>query len=298
MNKAEISEDIQQKIQKNRADWAASDAERDKGLAEPADVKAYKDISYGEYGEYSLLDVYVPAEKSETLLPVLINVHGGGYFYGSKDLYRFYAMDMVHDGFAVLNINYRLCPENKFPAPLEDINETMCWLEKHASEYNLDASRVFMMGDSAGAQLVSHYAAINSNEKFAALYNLKKHNLKLKGISLACGMYDLKEALHSGTDSALVYLGDFDSKDEQMLDVLGAVNSDYPPSFIFSCPNDFLFANLKPMADLINSRGGRAVSKIYGTAAMKDVAHVFHCNMRTEIGAQARRDQGKFLLGL
>ena len=67
-------------------------------------------------------------------------------------------------------------------------------------------------------------------------------SLKLKGISLACGMYDLKEALHSGTDSALVYLGDFDSKDEQMLDVLGAVNSDYPPSFIFSCPNDFLFA--------------------------------------------------------
>ena len=52
------------------------------------------------------------------------------------------------------------------------------------------------------------------------------------------------------------------------------------------------------MAKLIGERGGKAVSKIYGTKEMTDVGHVFHCNMKTEIGKRARKDQADFLLSL
>ncbi len=289
---------IKKAVEKFRIDWARSDAERDKGLTEPDDVKAYKDIRYGEHGDYNLLDVYVPTKQTDELLPVLVNIHGGGYFYGDKNLYRFYAMDMVQDGFAVININYRISPENKFPAALQDINETFCWLENHAQEYKMDLSRVFMMGDSAGAQLVSHYAAINSNKEFASLYAFKNHNIKIKGISLACGMYDLinmyKNPAQRGT--FLAYLKKEDAKNKKKLDVLGAINSSYPPAFLFSCPNDFLVGNCEPMANLITSRGGKATVKIYGTKEMKDIAHVFHCNLRSKLGELARRDQARFLL--
>lgn len=289
---------IKKAVEKLRVDWAASDSARDKGLTEPTDVKAYKDIRYGEHGDYNLLDVYVPTKEGDELLPVLINIHGGGYFYGDKNLYRFYAMDMVQDGFAVININYRLSPEYKFPCALEDINETFCWLEAHADEYKLDLSHVYMMGDSAGAQLVSHYAAINSNDDFAGLYSFKNHSIKIKGISLACGMYDLITMYNNPVKRGVLtaYLKKTDSKNQNKLDVLGAINSSYPPAFIFSCPNDFLIENCEPMANLIKSRGGKAFVKIYGTKEMKEIAHVFHCNMRSELGKQARRDQAKFLL--
>lgn len=298
-----------ERFKKERISWAESDAKRDKGLKEPADVKAYKDISYGFFSLHNLLDVYVPTktnafiEKTDSMpdkLPVLINVHGGGYFYGDKELYRFYSMDMARYGFVVVNINYRLNPEYKFPSPIQDINNVICWIEAHADEYGMDLSRVFMMGDSAGAQLTSHYAAINSNPEFAANYTLRPNSVKLKGISLACGMYDIPKLLEGNSLDEYVkdYLGEFAKADNPLIDVCGAITENYPSAYLFSCPNDFLYYACEPMAKLINERGGRAVAKIYGTKEMKDIQHVFHCNMYTEIGAEARKDQAEFLLSI
>ena len=114
-----------------RKAWAESDAKRDNGLVEPDDIKKFRDISYGPYDKWNLLDVYVPADKENnaaikavkenvTAFPVIVNIHGGGYFYGDKELYRFYCMRLAQFGFAVVNINYRLSPEFHFPSPLED----------------------------------------------------------------------------------------------------------------------------------------------------------------------------------
>ena len=295
---------ITDKVKENRKNWAQSDAKRDAGLVEPDDIKKFRNISYNLFGESSLLDVYMPTEfdasKGDSKLPVLVNIHGGGYFYGDKELYRFYAMDMAKYGFAVVNINYRLSPEYSFPSPLQDINEVLRWIEKNADEYGMDTDRVFMMGDSAGAQLTSHYAAINSNPEFAALYALKETSIKLKGISLACGMYDIPAELNAIEVDGFLhdYLSEFDNPKYKELDVLGAITKDYPPTFIFSCPNDFLYEKCEPMAKLINERGGKATMKIYGTKEMKDIAHVFHCNMYSKIGADARKDQAEFLLSL
>ena len=286
-------------VARERKAWAEGDAKRDAGLKEPEGLIIERNISYGVFGESNLMDVYRPADAKEKL-PVLINVHGGGFFYGDKELYRFYAMDMALYGFAVVNMNYRLNPDYRFPSPLSDINAVMIWIEKHASEYNMDTDRIFMMGDSAGAQLTSHYAAINSNPEFAALYPFRKHNLKLKGISLACGLYDLKSIAGEDSDDEMVksYLGFHGDPENPQLDVCGAITDKYPAAYVFSCPNDFLYELCEPMAKLINERGGKAVSKIYGTKEMTDVGHVFHCNMKTEIGQRARKDQADFLLNL
>ena len=280
--------------------WSEGDGKRDEGLTEPEDVESFKDISYGVYGESNLLDVYY-LKGTTGKLPILINVHGGGYFYGDKELYRFYAMDMARYGFTVVNMNYRLSPAYKYPAPLQDINNVMLWIEKHADEYHMDTENIFMMGDSAGAQLTSHYAAINSNPDFCRNIYMRKHSLKIKGISLACGMYDMKSLLAIEEKDKLFdnyLMSCYYNPDEPTLDVCGAITDKYPATYLFSCPNDFLYPACKPMADLINARGGKAVMKIYGTAEMKDVAHVFHCNMKTDIGREARKDQAEFLLGL
>lgn len=291
---------ISEQVRQNRIAWAESDAARDAGLTEPESLRIYRDLTYHVYGKYSLLDVYMPAEAkySKKGLPILLNVHGGGYFYGDKELYRFYCMDMACRGFVVVNFNYRLSPEHKFPSAIQDINEVLCWIEANAEKYCMDVNNIFMMGDSAGAQLTSHYAAINYNAEFAKLFPIRKHSLKLRGIGLACGMYDIYHG--RGEEDSLMYdyLGGNDRKDNKALDVLGAITKEYPPVFAFSCPNDFLCPQCEPFADYVNEKGGTAIARIYGTKEMTEVAHVFHCNLRLELGETARRDQAEFFLSL
>lgn len=291
---------VPERVNTKRAEWAASDAKRDAGLEEPENLKKYKNISYGIFGDSNMMDIYIPTDSKyeNKLLPVLLNVHGGGYFYGDKELYRFFCMDLAEHGFITVNFNYRLSPEYRFPAALCDINEVMCWISAHHQEYNMDISKIFMMGDSAGAQLASHYAAIITNPDFASLYPFKEHNLHISGLVLACGMYDIIHRMEKDKELITDYLGDGFIDEKHQLDVSGAITSDYPPAYIFSCPNDFLFEFCEPFAKLINSRGGNAISKIYGTKEMTDVTHVFHCNMKLPIGKQARDDMADFFLSL
>ena len=58
------------------------DAIRDAGLTEPDDVIKFKNIPYGEDPVWQLLDVFRPAGSEGKLLPVIVNVHGGGWVYG------------------------------------------------------------------------------------------------------------------------------------------------------------------------------------------------------------------------
>ncbi|MDD4368951.1 MAG: hypothetical protein PHP39_08450, partial [Oscillospiraceae bacterium] len=80
-------------FKKTRAEWLAGDTRRDAGLSTPAEIKRLDDLSYGPHGRFNLLDVYYTRETAG-LLPVIINVHGGGYFYGSKEIYQYYCMDL------------------------------------------------------------------------------------------------------------------------------------------------------------------------------------------------------------
>ena len=97
------------------------DQKRDSQIPFPSGIQEWTNLSYGPHGSANLLDVYRPAGQDGC--PIIVNIHGGGYVYGDKELYKRYSMDLARRGFAVVNINYRLAPRWKFPAPLEDITE-------------------------------------------------------------------------------------------------------------------------------------------------------------------------------
>ena len=286
-------------IAKRKA-WAAGDAKRDKGLTEPETLEKFKDITYGPHGEWNLLDLYKPANADNAegkRLPVIMSIHGGGFFYGDKELYRFYCMHLAEFGFAVVNINYRLAPQFKFPSPVEDSITALGWIAENADRYGLDIENVFLVGDSAGAQLVSQVAAIASDPEYAKLFEAKiPENLRIGAVSLACGLYSLKRVDDKGTlsEEMIDYLGDKSVLEDPRVDVLSHVTGAYPPAYVFSSECDFLRDACKPMADLINSRGGTAQWKIYGSKDRPDISHVFHVNMRLEEGEKANRDQTDF----
>lgn len=87
-------------------------------------------------------------------LPVMLYIHGGGWMLFSIDthdrLMREYA---ARAGIAVLGIDYSLSPESKFPVALEECAAALDWIAAQADALNLDASRVLIGGDSAGANL-------------------------------------------------------------------------------------------------------------------------------------------------
>ncbi len=291
-----------------RKAWAESDAKRDSGLVEPEDIKKFRDISYGPYDKWNLLDVYVPADKENnaaikagkenvSAFPVIVNIHGGGYFYGDKELYRFYSMRLAQFGFAVVNINYRLSPEFRFPSPLEDAMATMEWIDKNAAGYGLDKENVFMVGDSAGAQITSQFACIFTNKDYANLFGLKApEGVKLRAIGLACGMYKMPERAHSEKDDMIMhdYLGDMSLLSDPRVELHSNITENYPAAYLFTSYCDFLYTECEPFAKFLTDKGLDAKFDIYGSKEAKEVAHVFHCNLRLDEGEKANKAQTDF----
>ena len=89
-------------------------------------------------------------------MPVLVYYHGGGWVVGSLDSHdgvvRFLAN---HARCQVLSVDYRLAPEHKFPAAVEDAWAATSWVHEHAIELGVDAARIAIGGDSAGGNLAA-----------------------------------------------------------------------------------------------------------------------------------------------
>ncbi|MBR1842617.1 MAG: alpha/beta hydrolase [Oscillospiraceae bacterium] len=265
-----------------------SDMKRDKGLRIPDSVEYIAGLPYGSG---LTLDVCYPKGAPEKL-PTIVSIHGGGYVYGSAKLYSLYAASLAGRGFAVVNFNYRLAPKYKFPTPLIDTNDAMRWLAANAEEYPLDPENVFLVGDSAGAQLASQYAVIYSNTDYAEIMGLTVPDVTIRALALNCGMYDVNIIPRSSS-----LMADYFTKEPEkygkMLDALNYITASYPPTYIMSAPGDFLYNECEPMAAHLRSRGVETVCKIYGD---EKTYHVFHLDVRSEVGKTANDDEAKFFM--
>lgn len=271
-----------------------NDRKRNADTPFPQGVTCRAGLRYGSEGRNHLLNVYYPEGTSKNL-PTIVSIHGGSYVYGSKEVYHFYCADLARRGFTVVNFNYRLAPEHKFPAPLEDINRLMDWICSSAGLYHLDPQRLILVGDSAGAQLASQYAAIVTNPEYAGRFDFMVPDIRIRALGLNCGMYDMPAMIGRGIRGlAADYLGKgFDPSDPR-LDVLGAVTEGYPPAYLLTSCNDFLHDCAEPMAEFLSGRGIEAVYKCYGTPEQKHVAHVFHVDIRLPEAAEANDEQCAF----
>jgi acetyl esterase/lipase len=109
----------------------------------------------GPAGEIALRNYTPVAAKSEPL-PTLVFFHGGGWVIGDLDthdgLCRMFANEA---GVRVIAVNYRLAPEAKFPAAVDDALAALAWIETNAASLGVDANSVAVGGDSAGGTLAA-----------------------------------------------------------------------------------------------------------------------------------------------
>lgn len=97
--------------------------------------------------------VYTP-EGSEGSTPAVVYIHGGGWVTGSVATHDGFCRRIAHGaGFRVVSVEYRLAPEHRFPAAVDDSLAATRWVLAHAEELGVDPSRVAVAGDSAGGNL-------------------------------------------------------------------------------------------------------------------------------------------------
>ncbi len=89
-------------------------------------------------------------------LPIFVYYHGGGFFGGGPDVVEQMCKFIVQNyDCLAFNIDYRLCPENHYPQPLDDCFFATLWAKEHANEYGGDNNRMVVSGDSAGGNLAT-----------------------------------------------------------------------------------------------------------------------------------------------
>jgi acetyl esterase len=120
--------------------------------AKAAPVATERDVTIpGAAGDIAAR-LYVPHSANPP--PLLVYFHGGGFAYGSAKAWDGLMRDLVHgSGAAVLNVDYRLAPEQKFPAGLDDALAAISHAATMGDAWGVDASRLAAGGDSAGANL-------------------------------------------------------------------------------------------------------------------------------------------------
>ncbi|MFI1031623.1 alpha/beta hydrolase [Streptomyces sp. NPDC020951] len=104
-------------------------------------------------------DVQVRIYRPHQPQGAVIWLHGGGWVVGSLDTEHLWAAPMANlSGAVVITVDFRLSPEHRFPAALDDVYAVLTWTHDHAAELGIDPDRIAVAGHSAGAGLAAQVA--------------------------------------------------------------------------------------------------------------------------------------------
>ena len=131
----------------------------------PSDIAVARDIVFAETADGSLaLDLYTPVERPSAPLPVIVFVYGGGWFVGNKNQIQLInGHELTRRGYAVVAASYRLTDVATFPAQIHDVKASVRWVRANAARYGFDASRIGIIGASAGGHLVALMGVSNGD---------------------------------------------------------------------------------------------------------------------------------------
>jgi acetyl esterase len=214
----------------------------------------------GPHGPISLR-LHKPDTAAEPA-PVLVYLHGGGWIVGGLDTHdRIMRVLAAESGWAVLGVDYRLAPEAKFPIPQEDCAAAADWVLAQGTSKGLDARRLAVGGDSAGA-----------NMAMTVILGLRDRGIEATAGLLYYGSYGLRDSasrrLWGGVEDGLS-AADLDffraclfDTPEGMLDprfnILANDLSGLPPLYVLEVEMDPLADDSVALTEAVRAAGGRA----------------------------------------
>jgi len=177
------------------------------------------------------MDIYYPTNPKNGPVPVVINVHGGGWNHGEKEAQTGFSV-FFNMGLAVANLEYRMTPQATAPAAVVDMRCALMYLLKHADELNIDVNKVVFQGGSAGGHLALTAAYLQKDKTYDIGCNDYTGDYKIVAVIDKYGPSDVTRFLHY--KSLVNWLGEY-AEDTDFMKTISPchlVNADTPPTYI------------------------------------------------------------------
>lgn len=199
------------------------------------------------------LDVYTPDNVQNA--PVVVFFFGGRWTEGDKSLYKFAGQALASKGIVAVIPNYRLYPQVRFPAFVEDGARAVKWARQNAATYGGDPAKLFVMGHSSGAHIAAMLAL---NERY--LKAVGGSRSWLKGMIGLAGPYNFLPI----TDPELRDIFGPPEKFEQSQPVF-FVDGRNPPLLLLHGEDDQIVwvSNTRSLSKAIENAGGPVETVIY-----------------------------------
>ena len=228
---------------------------------EPPDVEHVEDLSVPGPAGSVPVRYYRPKGANESAkLPMLLYFHGGGWMVGDIETHDVLCRMLANRGrFAVANVDYRLAPENKFPAAIEDSWAVTQWAINGAGGLSIDTGRIGVGGDSAGGNISAVLALMARDAGLslafqALIYPATHFSLETESHYRFANGYLLTRDAQAWYHES--YLRSAADRDHWWASpALAADFTNVAPAFVLTCGYDPLFDEGKAYADLLKAAG-------------------------------------------
>ena len=277
----------------------------------PAGVTERAALRYDATDPDALLDVYYPpnVQGGHERLTTVVWVHGGGFVSGRRQDVAHYLKILAARGFVVANVDYSIAPGATWPTPARQVNAALSYLQAHADALNIDADRIVLAGDSAGAQIAAELANAITSPDHARRIGITPALAprQLAGTLLFCGPYDAGlvqwDSPFAGFMRTVLwsYMGRKDFLDDPRLDTFSVarhVTPAFPPAFISAGNADPLEPHSHAMAAALQKQGVRVDALFFPKDHAPPLPHEYQFNLDSEAGRQAMERSVAFLHGL
>ena len=266
---------------------------KDVPFGDNSDLEASGDIYYHE-------ETMKKCKQENRKMPVILNIHGGGFVMGDKKFRKSYSSFWAKNGYFVFNINYRLAPDTQFPGYLKDSIAAINYFEALNQYYEvLDLDKVVVMGDSSGGYSTTYLGALAFDDILRETLDMPEIKIKPALLAAFCGIYDVQTLLGNNIlpfkvvdVTAATFLG-YDKLKEglenineyEYLDYISPssfVNENWCPVFLAWSNSDIVCTNQgKPFYDRLCENIGEENVGYFETSGFAN-NHCFHLNMTTK----------------
>ena len=256
-------------------------------IAFAEEVGYIQDIAYlGDDNKDHFLDIFGFEEGGE-LKPLVMEVHGGGFFGGSKETNTDHSRFYEENGFAVVTPNYTHLPAGNFTNIVQEMFAVMHWIEENAETYNFDLNNAFISGDSAGGFIVMLTSAVMNSEELREYYGVENPGFQFKMLVLSCPVFDIMANRdYIGKDLgfksfAAEKIADVIMDDDHMAHVDLLTNfpeEGVPDIYIVTTPGDDILYEDALMLDEFLTERDHPHSVAYYYDRENELEHVFNIN--------------------